>query len=123
MGKVHMGINVLLAAKKENRYITKNTHFFMHEVGFFPFKKDREKYSGKRRISISDKEFKKIPKSAQVSLLVEKKWSDAMISKETTLNIKKVEKLERKNTYLEPKNIVKYGFVSKIISSLDEIDV
>jgi ATP-dependent protease ClpP protease subunit len=44
-----------------------------------------------------------------------------MISKETTLSIKKITKLERKDTYLEPKEIIKYGFVSKMISNLDEI--
>lgn len=118
-----MGINAILAAKKENRYITENTHFFMHEVGFFPFKKDREKYSGKKRIALSDKEFKKVPKSTRISLLIEKKWSDNMISRETTLSIKKIGKLEKKETYLEPKDIIKYGFASKIISSLDEITI
>jgi ATP-dependent protease ClpP protease subunit len=116
-----IGINIFLAAKKENRYITENTHFLMHEIGFFPGKEERKKHGWKKRITVSDEEFKRLPKSTKVSYLFEKKFSDTIISKETSLGIEKISKLEKKETFLKPKDIIKYGFASKIISSLDEI--
>jgi ATP-dependent protease ClpP protease subunit len=107
-----IGLNIFLAAKKENRFITKNTSMFLHQTGI----------ATKRGfISISNKKFKRLEKKEKEAVFILQDSSDKIILNETSLSRKKLHRLEKKETFLTPKKIIRYGIASKIISSLEEI--
>jgi ATP-dependent protease ClpP protease subunit len=44
-----------------------------------------------------------------------------IITNETNLTLEKLIRIEKRETWFKPKEMVKYGFASKIITNLDEI--
>lgn len=109
------GILILLAAKKENRYITANTRMLMHETGWGP-----NKNSNKRVTPSDTNAFKKLPKSIQRDMLIDEATYDGIIANETGMTLKKVKKLSRKETFLTDEQIVSHGFAGKMIASIEE---
>lgn len=106
-----MAIVILLSVKKENRFITKNTSTFFHE------QKPRENGV----IIKSGKKYKKLDRAHQEMLVRNDNSYNKIITNESKLARKKLIKMQERETWFKPKDMVKYGFASKIITSLDEI--
>jgi ATP-dependent protease ClpP protease subunit len=109
-----IAINIFLAAKRENRFITNSTTAYLHEAGYYKSRKSK-------RIAVSDEKFSDLPRDIRESLCLSQKISSKIIKKATLLSGKKLRKLEKRGTNLNAKQIIKYGFASKIITSLNEL--
>jgi ATP-dependent protease ClpP protease subunit len=108
-----MAIAILLSAKRENRFITKNTTTFFHEP--------RLRGPKKNDVSISSRKFKKLNRVTQELITRNTYLYNKIITNETNLTLEKLIRIEKRETWFKPKEMVKYGFASKIITNLDEI--
>ena len=108
---------LLLAAKPKNRFITQYTRALMHPAIF------KKKKNSDKAITCSSKKFKTLEKSVQVDMKLDDAMYDAIVSKETGLSMKDVQKMNKKERTLVDNEIVKYGFASKIITNLDEFSL
>lgn len=99
------GVNIYLAAKKENRFMLPNTRFMIHQpLGGV---------SGQATdIMIEMEEIQKI--KARINKL---------ISEETGQPLEKVEKDTDRNFWMNTEESIEYGIGSKVIKSIDELNI
>lgn len=104
-------LDVFFAAKPQNRYVTKHCSMFFHEM-----------YCNKKGKKITfSKGFSQLSKDYQEEFLIERNFGYDIFKNATGFSKKLIERLEKEETWLTSKQIVKSGFASKIITSLDEI--
>lgn len=104
-------LDIFFAAKPENRYVTEHCSMFLHEM-----------YCKKKGKKITfSKGFNQLGKNIKKEFVIERDFGHDIFMKGTGLSKKQIKKLEEKETWLRSDEIVKYGFASRIITSLDGI--
>ena len=106
-----IALNILTAAKLENRLATENCSYFFHEMWV---RKKGKKITRTKRFDTLK------PKAKEDFLLFDNICRNIIVNN-TKLSIKKLTQMEEAETFVNNQDAVKIGLISRIISSLDEI--